>query len=75
MKPLVRSLMLVVVLLFGIFLCLPKLQVPAFSPILLDVSGEVLCTQLTRDEKWRLPIRPLSKLMVEAPSYRFQQLS
>jgi penicillin-binding protein 1C len=45
------------VFLFGVFLFLPKLEVPPFSPILLDQGGEVLCTQLTKDEKWRLPIQ------------------
>lgn len=56
MKRLVFSLALSLCLLVAGFFCLPKLEGPKFSPILLDVSGEVLCTQLTEDEKWRLPI-------------------
>lgn len=56
MKRFVLSAGLVVSLLCGIFWCLPKLEVPPFSPVLMDASDEVLCTQLTRDEKWRLPI-------------------
>jgi penicillin-binding protein 1C len=39
-----------------IFLLLHKLEVPGFSPILLDQGGEILCANLSRDEKWRLPI-------------------
>jgi penicillin-binding protein 1C len=62
-----------------IFYALPKLEIPKCSPILLDRSGDVLCVQLTPDEKWRLPIRvdevpPLYlKMLIAYEDKRFYQ--
>jgi penicillin-binding protein 1C len=57
MKRLYIFLSISVGLLGMIFLILPKLEMPSCSPVLLDQSGEILCTHLSPDEQWRLPIR------------------
>lgn len=57
MKRLFIFLSIPIVFISALLCLLPKLEMPPCSPILLDQSGEILCTQLTKDEKWRLPIR------------------
>jgi len=66
-----------ILLVSAIFLSLPKLNVPKYSPVLLDQFDEILCVQLSPDDKWRLPIAleqvPLSylKMLVTYEDKRF----
>ena len=79
MKRFFVFLTLPVLLVVVIFLSLPKLNVPKYSPMLLDQNGEILCIQLSPDEKWRLPISleqvPLAylKMLVTYEDKRFYQ--
>ena len=79
MKRIILILMTPIIALSIIFLLLPKLEIPPLSSVLLDHSGEILCTNLSVDEKWRLPISlgevpPLYlKMLIAYEDKRFYQ--